>query len=1243
MRVGRTVLILAALTATAIVGMVSRDARATQSPVEMNFACALKSNGLMRYVSNLNQCKGTEIKVTIHPGPITVCVNPDGTVRKIPPYQCQKPGVVLTLPPASGTVYFCAANTNGQLRYVTPGSGYSVSETVPSGWDLTSSTCDNGNSPSNITVNAGQTVTCTFTDRKRGTIIVKKVTNPSPDPSNTSFSFTAGGGLTPTSFSLKNGDQQTFSNVAPGSGYNVTESVPLGWELTSSTCDDGSSFTNITVSAGETVTCTFTDRKNSAPVADDQTVSDVQEDTPKTITLHASDADDDPLTFSIVSGQGPTHGSLGSISSPDCSAVNTCTATVDYTPDLNYNGPDSFKFKVNDGSLDSNEATVSITVNAVNDAPVLANIEGSALSYTENDAPTAITSTLTVSDVDNANLASATVAISAGYQSGADVLAFTNQNGITGSWNAGTGTLTLTGTASLADYQTALRSVPYANPSDAPSATTRTVSFQVEDGQAQNHASNTQTRDITVTPSNDSPNGVNDTFNGANSALAGVTLAVSTSPSEPHTSISGNLLTNDTDPDTPHANLTASAGASSTNGGAVSVNSDGTFSYTPPPGFTGSDTFTYTVHDNDAGGDKTDTATVTINVVGPRVWFVNPGGSAGNGTSPSPFASLAPLSTGGASDSLDGTGDVIFVYKGTGNAASNGFVLEGNQRLVGQPQGLSVTDSLSRTFNLVAAGSTNPTVTNGSGAGLTLASGNTIQRIDVSGASGAGVTGTGITTLTYESNTSISGNSGGGVVLSGAASGNIDVAAAISTSAGDSVSVAGRSGGTTNFTGAISGTGTGISLSGNTNATINFTGGLTLNSAANFSATGGGTVNVTGSSNTIGGTTPGAGPAVNVASTTIGGNGLNFQKISATGGANGIVLNNTGASGSLTVAGGGNTSQGGDSSGGTIQNTTTGAGISLTSTLAPSFNNMNIHNTFRSGIDGTSTNGFTFTYGTIDKSGLDNSLNPVDTGVASADVSNIAFNDVSSGVNNLSGAVSIPNSNLTNAWYHGIDIYNESGTISNLTISNDTLTSSSNTSQSKGSGIRVQANGSASSAGAVTKADVSNDSVSNFPSASGILIQGGNAALGPQAVLGTPGSGTNIISITGNAISGASSAAPMGSNGIQTAMTGTGQAKFSITNNGTAGTPIRHFLGVGITSSGGNLANVVSIISGNFVDAGDNIFGSNGMAVGSQLGIGQTGSISASITNKTLTPPDGHELFAGVTNSNNSANLIIKN
>jgi hypothetical protein len=136
----------------------------------------------------------------------------------------------------------------------------------------------------------------------------------------------------------------------------------------------------------------------------------------------------------------------------------------------------------------------------VNDAPVVTTT-GSALAYTENAAATAVDSGLTVSDVDTATLASATVSLTAGFVSGQDVLAFTDQNGITGSWNAGTGVLTLTGSATLANYQSALRSVTYINTSDNPSTATRTVSF-VNDGSASSAAA---TRDITVTAVNDAP------------------------------------------------------------------------------------------------------------------------------------------------------------------------------------------------------------------------------------------------------------------------------------------------------------------------------------------------------------------------------------------------------------------------------------------------------------------------------------------------------------------------------------------------------------------------------------------------------------------------------------------------------------------------------------------------------------------------------------------------------------------
>jgi len=63
---------------------------------------------------------------------------------------------------------------------------------------------------------------------------------------------------------------------------------------------------------------------------------------------------------------------------------------------------------------------------------------------------------------------------------GQDVLGFTNQNGITGSFNAATGTLTLTGSSSVANYQTALDSVTYVNTSDDPSGATRTVTINYQ-------------------------------------------------------------------------------------------------------------------------------------------------------------------------------------------------------------------------------------------------------------------------------------------------------------------------------------------------------------------------------------------------------------------------------------------------------------------------------------------------------------------------------------------------------------------------------------------------------------------------------------------------------------------------------------------------------------------------------------------------------------------------------------------
>ena len=126
---------------------------------------------------------------------------------------------------------------------------------------------------------------------------------------------------------------------------------------------DGSRYSNVAMVTIDVVPV------NDVPVAQGQAVT-TNEDTPKIITLSANDIDSTSLTFVVVNG--PSHGSLGTIGSSSCTVQgrgSICTANVTYTPTANYHGPDSFTFSATDGQATSNPATVSITVNAVNDAP----------------------------------------------------------------------------------------------------------------------------------------------------------------------------------------------------------------------------------------------------------------------------------------------------------------------------------------------------------------------------------------------------------------------------------------------------------------------------------------------------------------------------------------------------------------------------------------------------------------------------------------------------------------------------------------------------------------------------------------------------------------------------------------------------------------------------------------------------------------------------------------------------------
>ena len=90
---------------------------------------------------------------------------------------------------------------------------------------------------------------------------------------------------------------------------------------------------------------------NTEPTAQDDSVT-ASQNQPLNIKLNANDADGDNLSFTIV--DDPSNGQLGN--------VNPSTNTVTYTPDEDYSGEDNFTFIVNDGTIDSNGATVSIIV-----------------------------------------------------------------------------------------------------------------------------------------------------------------------------------------------------------------------------------------------------------------------------------------------------------------------------------------------------------------------------------------------------------------------------------------------------------------------------------------------------------------------------------------------------------------------------------------------------------------------------------------------------------------------------------------------------------------------------------------------------------------------------------------------------------------------------------------------------------------------------------------------------------------
>ena len=190
-----------------------------------------------------------------------------------------------------------------------------------------------------------------------------------------------------------------------------------------------------------------------------------------------------------------------------------------------------------------------------------------------------------------------------------------------------------------------------------------------------------------------------------------------------------------------------------TQGGTVAVAQDGSFVYNPRLGFTGSDTFTYTL--TGAGGQST--ATVTLNST-KLFWYVNnTAGPAGNGTFATPFNTLAAAVNAAA------VNETIFVLAGdnTSTGLTGPITLKTGQTLVGEAVGLNLDNILPR--QLVAQGPRPQLV-----GPINLADGVTLRGLKVTAppAGLPGIFGTSISDLTLDRVTAVATNTGTGISVS---------------------------------------------------------------------------------------------------------------------------------------------------------------------------------------------------------------------------------------------------------------------------------------------------------------------------------------------------------------------------------------------------------------------------------------------------------------------------------------------
>jgi len=520
-------------------------------------------------------------------------------------------------------------------------------ETTPV-FSLTVQVMDSGSQSgtATITINVGnlneapvvQPATFTLNENSPNGTAVGTVTFTDPDTGQAhTFAITAGN--TGGAFAI---DPTTGAITVANSAALDFETTP-SFSLTVQVTDGGSPV----LSGTATVTINLTDI-SEPPVVNPATFT-VAENSPNgtavgTVTFTDGDAGQTYI-FSILGGN--TGGTFAI--DPSTGAITVANgAALDFetTPAF------SLTVQVMDSGSQSGTALITINVGDVNEAPV---VHPATFAVNENSPVGTVLGTVTFTDPDGGQ--SHTFAITAGNTGGAFAI------------DPSTGQITVAGGI---NYEV------------TPSFS---LTVQVTDGGSPS-LSSSATITIGVNDVNEAPIAGADNYNALGNTQLRVAGAQGTGLLA--TTAATDVLANDSDPDNNPAfkNLTlVAATGTSANGGDYSLASDGSFSYTPPAGFTGNDTFTYTLSD----GDNTTTGTVTV-AVSNRVWYVRDivderNAAGGDGRSTDAFDSIAALNA-----ATTNNGDIIFIFRGnTGTTPlAGGITLKDGQKLWGEGIGLTV-------------------------------------------------------------------------------------------------------------------------------------------------------------------------------------------------------------------------------------------------------------------------------------------------------------------------------------------------------------------------------------------------------------------------------------------------------------------------------------------------------------------------------------------------------------------------